>query len=116
MKAVALLVALSLVAPAFGDPDGGTPERARMADADAGIFEVVSAETYDGGTLGPGWWMTPGRMQKVGVHITDLENQNAAMSAGPQPTQVTWGFWLGLGLGVIGGCAGTIFILNQVRK
>lgn len=76
-RGVVGLLALVLAAPAAGQ-DGGTDlavVRAQLADA--GIFHVRLAVTSDDAMqeLGPGWYLTPGRMHATGVHVTQLENE-----------------------------------------
>lgn len=111
MKLLALLISTALAVP-DGGADAGvdTP----FLDPDAGVFQVVSAIQPDGEELGPGWWLAPARMQKVGDRLVALENENSQLKAAPPPT--TWGFWMGVGLGVTLGTTGVLFLVNQVKK
>lgn len=112
MKILAALLSVALAVPDGGVDGGG--DAPFVGDADAGVFQVASAVQPNGDELGPGWWLAPERMQKVGERIVTLENENNRLKSLPPPA--TWGFWIGMGLGLSLGTAGTVFLVNQVRK
>lgn len=90
---------------------------APFADADAGVFEVRDASLSDGGQLGQGWWLSAPRMQKVGEHVVALENENARLRfEGSETFRPTVGFWIGLAVGFGAGVAGTVILVNQLRR
>lgn len=90
-------------APVAVVPALSAPMEPPFADPDAGIFTVSSAvASVDGGVLGPGWWISSSRMQKIGVA---LEQQEAP----PVFTSLSairpflYGLAVGVGVGVMVG-------------
>lgn len=85
--------------------DGGTD----VPLEEAGVYQVTSSTQADGGVLGPGWYLTPIRMQKVGEHIADLEN------APHEEVSLPLSFWAGV---VIGGIASavTVFLFCRTQQ
>lgn len=108
-------LAVLLSAVLSSAPDGGTD--APFADPDAGVYQVAWASQSDGGVLGPGWWLSPGRMKRVGEHITALRNENEQFrSEATQVVRPTMSFWIGLAAGFAVGVVGTVVLVNEVRK
>lgn len=95
----ALAIAISIAVS--GIPDAG-PDAPYSE-----VNQVVSAVQPDGGVLGAGWHLTPDRLQKVGEHIVDLENQ-----VRDDPKTPTPGFWIGLALGGVAGAVAAIVIIQ----
>lgn len=95
--------------PVVDPTDAGVVD-APFADADAGVYQVVSATLPDGGQLDAGWYLTDGRMQKMGMTIVALQNLNAKDEAAIIPTNNLAAYWSGVGSGVA--TAITIFTLG----
>lgn len=109
-----LLLTLIVAAPSRGQ-DGGAD--VPFADPKAGVFQVATAAQPDGGQLGEGWWVSSPRMNKVGVRLTELENENTRLKVdAEQIFRPTIGFWIGLATGLGVGVAGTVVLVNQIRR
>ena len=106
---IGLVLALALSAA----PDGGSD--VPFSDADAGIYEVAAATRPDGGSLPSGWWISSGRMIKLGATLVGLQNDKAAMqqkidsSDNPFMASVR-SFLAGMGVGVAAGIAISVLI------
>ncbi len=109
MRTLALVLMLAL------------PAQAQDAGVDAGsdskgVYRVVNAEQPDGGSLGPGWYLTSDKLTTVGSRLVILDNENRQMKAdllsAPRPTL---GFWVGMVLGVTVGISGTVFIVKALK-
>lgn len=115
---IKVVAALLVVAQAAYAVDGGTD--VPYANLDAGLAQVTSARQPDGGTLGPGWWMSGDRLQRIAKSTVVLKNENVELQFENKRLHDdpgTWRWWLvGIALGFAGGCATTFYVVKQLQK
>ena len=89
---------------------------APFVDADAGVYQVESASLpADAGTLGPGWYLTDAKMKHVGERIVAQDNRVKELEATTGAPTITYGFWVGLGLGVITTSVMAVLIAKELK-
>lgn len=105
-QAIAILISISLATP-----DGGLVLDRPYADADAGVYQVDSAQLpRDGGTLGPGWYLTDARITKVGEHLAQCQEPGQQ----PQPQSNTTAVLVIAGLSMLVGAGVALYIEGKI--
>lgn len=103
------ILALVMMA-ALGQQDAGVDA------GSSGVYRVVAAKQADGGSLGPGWYLSSDKMFAVGTKLVVLDNENRQMKeellSAPRPTV---GFWVGIVIGAATGIGGTILIVRALK-
>lgn len=120
LSATALEPGMSPSSDAGVISDGGISDAPALSQ-DAGVVQVVSATSLEGGSLPQGWWLSDPKMQALGAHLVQLTNERDALQAQINQSESSLVGYVraalvGVAVGCAGGAVGAIYLDRRLAR